>query len=66
MVDEGIMRFQREGVLWGIAAWGGAPGYGIYVLRTMDWFSFPEDASHGERLAGMEIANTEIGVPGGC
>jgi len=29
-------------------------------------FHFPEDASHLERLTGTEMANTEIGVPGGC
>jgi len=44
---------------------GNAPGYGIFLLRTMGRISFAEDAAHGERLTRPKMANTEIGVPGG-
>ena len=41
-------------------------GRSVSSAELGDGVHFSEDASHGERLAGTEMANTEIGVPGGC
>ena len=43
---------------------GERKSFTFVLIRFGRRFSFSEDASHGERWTGTEVANTEIGVSG--